>query len=157
MVSVESPSPILAPSCALPFVKMHGLGNDFVILDARLGQPAVSLASGIPASLIRAIAHRRFGIGCDQVILMTTVNEKRYNDKKAQPATVNLHFYNADGSSASACGNGTCCASALLMNESGKDSIQLNIGERQYKASIEKTKALRLIWECLAFTSIILP
>ncbi|MGZ9097177.1 MAG: diaminopimelate epimerase [Micavibrio sp.] len=92
----------------LKFHKMHGLGNDFVIVDNRLGQ------HGFTAERIREIADRRFGVGCDQFIVM--------EPRQQQTADIFMRIHNPDGSEAGACGNGTRCVADLLMRESGKDS-----------------------------------
>ena len=92
----------------LPFMKMHGLGNDFVVLDARV-QP-VSLA---PA-LIQRIADRNRGVGFDQLAVIS----KNGNNP-------HLTFYNADGSTSSACGNATRCVARYLMDRSGDRQITL--------------------------------
>jgi len=88
------------------FLKMHGLGNDFVIIDNR--------ADGfIPDEpLRRAIADRHRGVGCDQLIIL--------GPPKANGADVFMHIYNPDGSEAGACGNATRCVARLLFEESGK-------------------------------------
>ncbi|MEJ7927788.1 diaminopimelate epimerase [Sphingobium sp. AN641] len=75
------------------FSKMHGLGNDFVVIDARDG--AVELTSG----QVRAIADRHAGIGCDQLILIGPSDR----------ADVSMRIFNADGSEVEACGNATRC------------------------------------------------
>ena len=82
------------------FTKMHGAGNDFVILDAR----AAPLALTPP--VIRALADRRTGVGCDQLIVLTP---PRHPD-----AAVFMHIHNPDGSAAGACGNATRCVARLL-------------------------------------------
>ncbi len=96
---------------ALPFVKMHGLGNDVVIFDAR--------AEPLPLSpdAARRIADRRRGVGCDQVVVVEPPANGR--------ADVFLRFYNADGGEAQACGNGTRCVAALLMGDSGAEHITM--------------------------------
>lgn len=94
----------------LPFMKMHGLGNDFVIVDARAH--AVSL----PPALVEAIAHRHFGVGFDQLAVI----EPGQDD-----ADAHLIFYNADGSTSAACGNATRCIARHLMGESGMDALTL--------------------------------
>ena len=76
----------------IPFSKMHGLGNDFVVIDA------VSRPLGLSADQVRLLADRRFGIGCDQLLL---VEPSRIAD-----ADLRYHIYNADGSEAEMCGNG---------------------------------------------------
>ena len=76
----------------VPFIKMHGLGNDFVVLDGReTALPAIN------AQLAAALADRRTGIGCDQLIVL----------EPSSAADFRMRFFNADGSESSACGNGT--------------------------------------------------
>jgi diaminopimelate epimerase len=96
----------------LPFMKMHGLGNDFVVIDRRGGGPPVTPA------LARAIADRRRGIGCDQVVLIEPDAE----------AAARLVFVNADGSEAAACGNATRCIARFLMEEQGRSRLVLRTG-----------------------------
>ena len=91
----------------IPFKKMHGLGNDFVIVDLRSAGGA-----GLSADHIRRIADRRRGAGCDQLLVM----EKA----KTDGADLFMRIYNPDGSEAGACGNGTRCVADLFMNESGR-------------------------------------
>lgn len=92
----------------LPFMKMHGLGNDFVVLDARVRPVTITPA------LTKAIADRHFGIGFDQLAVISSGK----GDAK-------LTFYNADGSLSAACGNATRCIARYLMKESGKTTLQL--------------------------------
>lgn len=87
----------------LRFLKMHGLGNDFVVLDGRAG----SLALGPEQA--RAIADRRTGIGCDQLIVM--------EPPRSDLADVFMRILNADGSEVGACGNATRCVARLIMEE----------------------------------------
>ncbi len=93
----------------LDFIKMHGLGNDFVILDRRDGGSTLSPATR------RAIADRRGGIGCDQLIVMEPA--------KADVADVFMRIYNPDGSEAGACGNATRCVAAILMDEKNSNHV----------------------------------
>ena len=79
------------------FHKMHGLGNDFVIFDAR--EDAVA----IDAARARAIADRRTGVGCDQVILL----------EPSDVADVRMRIWNADGGEVEACGNAARCVALL--------------------------------------------
>ncbi len=92
---------------ALPFIKMHGLGNDFVVLDAR--QRALALTD----RQALAIADRRTGVGCDQII---TVGAPR-----AAGADAFMRIQNADGGEVEACGNATRCVADMLMRERGTD------------------------------------
>ncbi len=92
------------------FIKMHGLGNDFVIVDGRAG-PAPTAAQ------IRAMADRRRGIGCDQFLTLKA--------PAAAGAAVRMDIHNPDGSVAEACGNGTRCVAALLMEQSGDQALTI--------------------------------
>lgn len=80
------------------FIKMHGLGNDFLVLDAR-EQPIV-----LSAAQVRALANRHTGIGFDQLILI----------EPSTTADVRLRFWNSDGGEVAACGNGSRAAATLL-------------------------------------------
>lgn len=95
------------------FLKMHGLGNDFVVVDRRAGDvvPAPSPA------LIRALADRRRGVGFDQFVSI-----ERAEDAAAD---ARLRFWNADGSVSGACGNATRCIARYLMEEAGTDRLTL--------------------------------
>ena len=94
-----------------PFLKMHGAGNDFVVLDLRNG------ATAPDARVAAAIADRRRGVGCDQIVLITPSGSGL--------ADAGLTFLNADGSESGACGNGTRCVAWLMMEESGRDDFSL--------------------------------
>ncbi len=91
----------------LSFIKMHGLGNDFVIIDGRDENPDLT-----PASL-RAIGDRHRGIGYDQLVVL----------EPSDKADVFMRIYNSDGTEAEACGNATRCVAHLTMAETGKDKI----------------------------------
>ena len=85
----------------LPFIKMHGLGNDFVIFDARFETIELTHEE------LRVVASRRMGIGCDQIITL----------EPSERADVFMRIHNADGGEVEACGNGTRCVAAHLMEE----------------------------------------
>ena len=93
----------------IAFTKMHGLGNDFVVIDRR------TAGDTLDAGQMRLIADRHRGIGCDQLVLIDRPSNGQ--------ADVALHFHNQDGSASAACGNGTRCAAALLMDEAGLDAL----------------------------------
>ncbi len=98
----------------LPFMKMHGLGNDFVVLDARhhgLGSDGHDLSK----ALVTAIADRHRGIGFDQLAVISDTG----------PGDAHLTFYNADGSTSAACGNATRCIARFLMDETGTAGLTL--------------------------------
>lgn len=96
------------------FRKMHGLGNDFVIFDAR--EENLYLTPDDMA----LIADRRWGVGCD-LITVLDVSDK---------ADVSAYFFNADGSESGACGNATRCVADIIMDESSKDNCTIQVGER---------------------------
>ena len=87
----------------VPFLKMHGLGNDFVVLDAR------TAALDLSVERRRAIADRRLGVGCDQLIVLEPPTDRE--------ADVFMRIYNPDGGEAGACGNATRCVASVLMDE----------------------------------------
>ena len=93
----------------LSFMKMHGLGNDFVIIDAR------SAPLRLSPSVVRGLGDRHFGVGFDQLALIEA-------DEKADLA---LTFYNSDGSTSSACGNATRCVAEHEMKRLGRDTLSI--------------------------------
>ena len=108
-----------APPAGIPFLKMHGLGNDFVVLDAR-SQPAARLSE----AAVRAVGDRRRGVGFDQLL---TVEPSARGD-----AFMRIH--NPDGSESGACGNGTRCVAALLMEQTGRSELVIETAAGLLKA-----------------------
>lgn len=94
------------------FTKMQGAGNDFVVLDERV-RPF-----GLSAAQMTMLADRRFGVGCDQLILL---QPPRQPDSDAF-----VRFFNNDGTESGACGNGTRCAAAQVSGETGREFIRLH-------------------------------
>ncbi len=92
----------------MEFIKAQGLGNDFVMLI----NPNV-LANDL-SDLSRRLADRRYGVGCDQVIIAVDANDH-----------IKVRFFNADGSEAESCGNGSRCIAKYLMQQKQQDSITL--------------------------------
>ena len=92
-----------------PFLKMHGLGNDFVVLDAR------TAALDLTPERRRVIADRRLGVGCDQLIVLEPPTERE--------ADVFMRIYNPDGGEAQACGNATRCVASVVMDERKTDQV----------------------------------
>ena len=107
----------IARDTGLPFMKMHGLGNDFVVLDGRARAIALSPV------MIAGIADRRRGIGFDQLALI-----------EAGEADAHLTFYNADGSTSAACGNATRCIARHLMDETGRTALTLTTARGRLQA-----------------------
>jgi diaminopimelate epimerase len=93
-----------------PFRKMQGLGNDFVVFDAR--ERAVAMSG----TQVRAIADRHFGVGCDTLVLIAP------GDAQVDAA---LRFFNADGGEVESCGNATRCVARVLMDERGLSRVKL--------------------------------
>jgi diaminopimelate epimerase len=135
------------------FHKMHGLGNDFVIIDARVQSIEISPACA------QMIADRKFGIGCDQLILLLP----------SEIADVRMRIFNPDGSEVEACGNASRCVVALLNQDlnietlggiiSGKLSgtdVEVSMGEATFAwqdiplAFPMNTDAMPLAWDNLA-------
>jgi diaminopimelate epimerase len=93
----------VAPDAVLRFSKMHGAGNDFVLLDLRDGTPPPT------PELSRRLADRHAGIGCDQII---TIQAPR-----SAGAVASYRIWNSDGSNARQCGNGARCVAAWLLRD----------------------------------------
>lgn len=99
------------PAPGLPFRKMHGAGNDFVVIDRRA--PG---AAPVTAMLARSIGDRHRGVGFDQLAEIVPGTEG---------ADIGLVFWNADGSQAGACGNATRCVADVVMAETGRDRLAI--------------------------------
>jgi diaminopimelate epimerase len=93
-------------------MKMHGLGNDFVVIDTRVA------AAQVTPALVRALADRHRGVGFDQLAVISGGND------------LTITFYNADGSQSAACGNATRCIAAREMALSGEASLKIDITGR---------------------------
>ena len=135
-----------------PFHKMHGLGNDFVIIDAR------SRPFEVTPKLARAIADRRTGVGCDQLILL----------EPSGRADLRMRIWNSDGSEVESCGNATRCVvqltgatsidsdGGLLEGKNIGAEVEVAIGEPRFNwdeiplADPMDTAALPLAWNGLA-------
>jgi diaminopimelate epimerase len=101
-----------SPSYA--FLKMHGLGNDFVIFDGTK-KPLPALSAG----QVRALSHRQTGIGCDQLIVL----------EPSRMADCTMRIFNADGSEVNACGNATRCVAAYwLTQHPGATQVSIETG-----------------------------
>jgi len=104
------------------FTKACALGNDFVILRAPEGAHDLGALSIF-------LSDRRLGVGCDQVI---------YVDKTSSPTEFKVRFFNADGSEAEACGNGTRCVAKHLMDQGAGDTVTLLTKGGPLKCTREK-------------------
>jgi diaminopimelate epimerase len=110
---------IETPPMKIHFTKMHGLGNDFVVIDA------VNQSVALTGEQIRFIANRNFGVGCDQVLLV----EKPIS----ADADFRYRIFNADGGEVSQCGNGARCFARFVRdkNLTAKDEIRVDTGAGQ--------------------------
>jgi diaminopimelate epimerase len=102
-------------------MKMHGAGNDFVIIDTRHKKLKLKTKQ------IREIANRRYGVGCDQILLLESTRK----------ADIFMRVFNSDGGEIGACGNATRCVAALMMDEKKKDTVKVETVE----AVMECTRA----------------
>lgn len=107
------------PSAGLPFLKMHGLGNDFVVIDSRGRAPITTPA------LARALGDRNRGVGFDQ---LAEIRDDPLGD-------IALDFWNADGSRAGACGNATRCVADHVMTGAGVDKLRIATARGQLRAT----------------------
>jgi len=96
----------------MPFIKMHGLGNDFVVIDARAQPLALNDAQA------RAIADRKTGVGCDQFIVIEPA--------KNGSTDATMRIRNADGGEVEACGNASRCVAQLLMQEQRTNRVVID-------------------------------
>ncbi len=116
------------------FYKMHGLGNDFVVIDGRTAPVDMSAARA------RAIADRRTGIGCDQLILLGP----------SAIADAQMRIFNADGSEVEACGNASRAVALLLGGTSRVETLGgLITLEAQGNQSVVDMGAPRFEWDAI--------
>ena len=113
------------PSAGLPFMKMHGAGNDFVIIDSRGRNPVTT------AALATALGDRHRGVGFDQLAEI----------RDAQGADYALDFWNSDGSRAGACGNASRCVADHVMAGLGRDRVSFTT-ERGTLAAVRRGDGL---------------
>ncbi|MEM1272381.1 MAG: diaminopimelate epimerase [Pseudomonadota bacterium] len=106
----------------LPFAKMHGLGNDFVVIDAR--ETAVAMTT----ALARALGDRNRGVGFDQLAVI----------EPGKDSDIALRFWNADGSSAAACGNATRCIAWAEMARSGRRELIIRTDHGLLQAVVDR-------------------
>jgi diaminopimelate epimerase len=97
---------------SIPFIKMHGLGNDFVVIDAR------RRAFALTDDETRAIADRHTGVGCDQLIVIEAAS--------ASGVDAFMRIRNADGGEVGACGNAARCVASLLLDETGRPRVTID-------------------------------
>jgi diaminopimelate epimerase len=110
----------------IDFTKMHGAGNDFVVIDA------VTKAVSLSSEQIQTIANRHTGVGCDQVLVI--------EPPKRGDADFEYKIFNADGSTAGQCGNGARCVGRFIREQglSPKQEITLQVGDCLRHLSLSK-------------------
>ncbi len=113
------------PSAGLPFMKMHGAGNDFVIIDSRGRNPVTN------AALAAALGDRHRGVGFDQLAEIRDADDADYA----------LDFWNSDGSRAGACGNASRCVADHVMASLGRDRVTFTT-ERGTLAALRRPDGL---------------
>jgi diaminopimelate epimerase len=111
-----------------PFLKMNGIGNDFVVVDAR----SERFAPG--EDEVRAIADRAAGIGCDQLIALEPAND----------ADAFMRIWNADGGEVEACGNATRCVAWLLSEATGRSEVVIDTAAGPLKAERVGDRMVRI-------------
>ena len=99
---------------SLRFTKMHGLGNDFVVIDAIRQQVALT------PEQVRRLADRHFGVGCDQVLLV--------EPRRLAGTDFHYRIYNADGSEVEQCGNGARCFARFVRDQGFTDRDEIRVG-----------------------------
>ncbi len=92
----------------IEFIKMHGLGNDFVIIDN-----SKNIVEIKKKEILKKIGSRNFGVGCDQILI---IESNDYENAK-------VNIFNNDGSESGACGNGVRCVASYLMNKKNTKNI----------------------------------
>jgi len=128
----------MSASATIPFRKMNGLGNDFVVLDARRN------SIGVAPEDARRISDRGKGPGCDQVIVL----------EPSKKADLFMRIFNADGSEVEACGNAARCIALLVAQESGRPDVTVETRAGLLKAQVASADSVvidmgqpRFAWE----------
>ncbi len=108
----------------IEFVKMHGAGNDFVVMDGRAADfPLAEILQRIPE-----LCHRRTGIGADGALILRPSDRSDYT----------MHYLNADGSEAGMCGNGARCLARFATGLGLPDTLQFHVNDLLYRAEVFK-------------------
>ncbi len=127
------------------FTKMHGLGNDFVLIDAR------TMPCALTPTQLAHLAHRRYGVGCDQILLI--------EPSDLPGAAGRYRIFNADGSSAEHCGNGVRCVAKFLRDTGTvRDGLcRIEIDGRTYALTLLDGDQVRVDMGVPSFTPTDLP
>jgi diaminopimelate epimerase len=119
----------------LPFFKMTGSGNDFVVFDGR----EVSRELVTRPEVVKAICHRRNGIGADGLVVLEPLTG-------SDQADVRIHYFNSDGSPADLCGNATLCSTALAsaLGMANAEAMVLETGAGPIRSAVRGQPEIRL-------------
>ncbi len=118
---------------SLPFIKMHGTGNDFAVFDFRL----VPLPEAfMDLRTLQMIAHRQQGIGCDQTILILPPQQNN--------SLAHVRFFNRDGSESDACGNGARCAAWFLRQTHPYPSFDFSTNHARVCANVRSARDVEI-------------
>ena len=123
------------------FTKMHGLGNDFVMIDQRNLPAEINILT-----LVKVIADRHTAIGCDQLIIYSEDEDK-----------LEMQIYNMDGSPAEACGNATRCLAFLAYEKTGVKEHVINVAGRKLIASIQGDNIIEVNMGAVSFNEKWIP
>jgi len=116
----------------VPFIKMHGTGNDFILIDN-----APAYLSGSESELIRKLCQRHFGIGADGLMLLHVFPS----------GEVHLRYFNADGHEAEMCGNGARCAVQFVHRlYPQRKKFTLKVAEKEYWGEVRGEGQVRIYW-----------
>jgi diaminopimelate epimerase len=112
----------------LRFIKMHGLGNDFVFIDTD------DFKGDVSKNFITKISDRKIGIGCDQLIFYGKLSDDLYSMK----------IYNPDGSQAGMCGNATRCLGLIAFEKCGTKNLKIKVNNRIVSVNIESSDLIKV-------------
>jgi len=125
----------------IEFIKMHGCGNDFMIIDNRSGQCLLNKKQ------IINLAHRKTGVGFDQLILLDL----------SEQASIAMQIFNADGSKAGMCGNALRCIAGIIMDDIGEDEVLIELTSGIVKARAALNDEIAVDLGIALFNTAIIP
>jgi diaminopimelate epimerase len=117
----------------IDFTKMHGLGNDFVVVESD------ALGGTAPQTLAKLICHRQTGVGADGLLIVSRTDK---------PNVTDMRIFNADGSEATMCGNGIRCFARYVFDRGTRDSHKISVrtgaGLREVSLELENNLVARV-------------
>lgn len=127
----------------ISFLKMNGAGNDFVVIDERFQKLQLT------STAIKNICHRHYGVGCDQLIILSSPKDKKSH--------IFMKIYNQDGSVSSTCGNATRCVAALMFAELEQSEILIETSAGILKAWVDEAGHIQVDMGAPSFVPSSLP